>query len=276
MLGGSLCQALRQLPDAPVVVGYAHRASTLARAREMRLADEFTSDLSTAVGGADLVVLCSPIDTFAEILGGIRPHLKPGAVVTDVGSTKRSVCTSAREVLGKELARRFVGSHPMAGGERAGAEHSKPDLFRDAVAVVTPEAETDAGAARVVRSLWEAVGSRVIVTDPGSHDGLVAWVSHLPHVVAAMLVSVQTQASLELAGPGYRDSTRIAAGDPALWRAILGDNRDNVLEALKGLEARLAEVRSILERNDGDALQAFLKSAAELRQGGLKAKGQMV
>jgi prephenate dehydrogenase len=276
LLGGSLCQALRELSDPPVVTGYAHRATTLARAREMRLADAYTSDLGTAARDADLLVLCAPISTFESLLEGIAPHVKAGAVVTDVGSTKRSVCGAARRILGATVGRRFVGSHPMAGGERTGAEHSKPDLFLDAVAIITPEADTEAEAAGVVREMWTGVGSRVITTDPATHDRLVASVSHLPHVTAAMLVTLQTPSALELAGPGYRDTTRIAAGDPALWRDILTDNRDNVLESLRQYQAQLSEFTAILERNDPTALQEYLASAAIKRGSPIKPKNQMV
>lgn len=260
LLGGSLCHALRATANPPTLTGYAHRASTLARAREIGLADVLTDDLPAAVGGADLVVLCSPVGTFEALLRGVAPYLKSGAIVTDVGSTKRSVCRLARELLPSHA--RFVGSHPMAGGERAGADHARADLFRGATVIVTPEEHTDPAAAPTVADFWTALGSRVLTLSPETHDRLVASVSHLPHCTAAMLVSLQTPTSVDLAGNGYRDSTRIAAGDPDLWRDILIDNRDHIAAALRALRDQTDHLIAALEKGDADAVRAYLAAAA--------------
>lgn len=281
LLGGSLCQALRQrrqpspeaspapaglsrTPVAPTVVGYAHRQSTLLRAIEMRLADDLTLDLPRAVAGADLVVLCSPIGTFADVFRTMAPHLAPGCIVTDVASTKQTACRLARELLPKGV--RFVGSHPMAGGEKAGSANARPDLFEGAVVVVTPESDSDPDAVNTVVGLWSRLGSRVTRLDPADHDRLVAKVSHLPHVAASMLVALQTPESLGLAGSGFRDTTRVASGDADLWREILTDNRQNVVEALEALADESRELARLLKApDDGAALRAYLAAAAARR-----------
>lgn len=289
LLGGSLCLALRRLINPPVVVGYAHRNVTLLRAREMDLADEFTGDLVTAVKGADLVVLATPVGTFESVLGAIAPHLGAGTIVTDVGSTKRTVCRLAGNLLPKTV--HFVGSHPMAGGERSGPDNAREDLFVHAPVIVTPfvlpmRASTGSAAAAAadrlgpattaVAELWEALHARVTFLDADTHDRLVASVSHLPHATASMLVTVQSLPALELSGAGYRDATRVAAGDPDLWRDILMDNRDYVADALKRLRTETDELIRMLDSGDASGIREYLAGAAMKRGAPIRERPPMV
>jgi prephenate dehydrogenase len=274
LLGGSFCHAVRALPNAPVIVGYAHNPHTLASARELGLAHHHFADIAHAVADADLVVLATPIGAFEGLLRQMAAHLKPGVLVTDVGSTKRTVCRLAREILPRQAS--FVGSHPMAGGERSGASFARADLFHNVPVILTPEPGTPEAAVATVDWLWKALGAWTTHLSPESHDRLMASISHTPHVTAAMLVALQTPASLDLAGGGYRDSTRIAASNPDLWRDILLDNRDNMIDALRRLRAETDEVLSFLESNDGDALREYLASAAIKRGAPIKERPWMV
>lgn len=276
LLGGSLCMAMRRLHDCPTVVGYAHRHATVLRVREMNLAHEVTDDLGEAVRGADLIILCTPVGSFEAILKDISPHLSPGAVVTDVGSTKRTVCELAKRHLPKGIS--FVGSHPMAGGERGGAHNARSDLFVDAPVILTPcgeNGERDAALAAVAE-FWEALHCRLVYLDPNVHDALVGSVSHLPHATAAMLVTLQSLPALELSGAGYRDSTRIAQGDPDLWRDIFMDNRDHITTGLKKLRDETDYLISLLEKSDGPGIRDYLASAAIKRGAPIRERTPMV
>lgn len=293
MLGGSLCLSLRRLVEAPQVVGYAHRTVTLLRAREMDLADEYTGDLAAAVKGADLVVLATPVGTFPAMLREIAGHLSAGTVVTDVGSTKRTVCRLAKELLPAGV--HFVGSHPMAGGERTGPDNARADLFVHAPVILTTEVAATktkvstgslaAGdgegvaaqaAADAVAEMWKALHARVTVMDADTHDRLVASVSHLPHATASMLVTLQSLPALELSGAGYRDATRVAAGDPDLWRDILMDNREYVAEALKRLRRETDELIRMLESGDSAGVREYLANAAIKRGAPIRERPPMV
>jgi prephenate dehydrogenase len=274
LLGGSLCQGLRAGVSPPRVIGFAHRPSTVQRARSIGLADEVTADLALAVTTADLVILATPVSAFEGLLRDIAPHLKPGTVVSDVGSTKRTVCRLAREILPKSVS--FVGAHPMAGGEQSGAEHAKASLFHGAPVILTPEADTPASPVEMLTHLWTSLGAWVTCVDPASHDRLVATMSHLPHMTAAMLVTLQSPSALELSGPGFRDTTRVAQGDANLWRDILLDNRDNVAAQLRRLVAEAAHLAELLDNADDATIRDYLASAAVKRGAALRTKTPMV
>jgi prephenate dehydrogenase len=230
----------------------------------MNAIDEGYVDAASAVREADMVVLCTPVGTFGGILEAIGPALMPGVVVTDVGSTKASVVRDARDVF--PISARFVGSHPMAGSEKRGVEFARADLLRGALCIVTPDESTDSAALARVESLWETLGMRITRLSPVEHDRRLADVSHLPHALAAALVSMQDDASLPLAGKGFADTTRVAAGDAGLWRDILLDNRDNVIASIERLSGQLARLAADLRAGNGDAVKSWLESAARKRE----------
>lgn len=264
LLGGSLGLAAKSNVSGVEVVGYGHRRSTLLEAAAAGAIDRTTDSVRDAVTGADLIVLCTPIGLFDALLYEIAAAASPGAIVTDVGSTKRSVVASAERILPRGI--RFVGSHPMAGSEKRGIRHASADLFAGALCITTPTPATDATALAEVEALWKSVGMRTTRMSPEEHDRRLADISHLPHALAAALVAIQGDESLALAGNGFRDVTRIAAGDGGLWCDILMDNRDNLCDAVERLQCQLTDLLSRLQSSDADAVKGWLDRAAERRQ----------
>lgn len=261
LLGGSLGMAAKAALGCEVV-GYGHRRETLDKALENGAIDRAESDPRKAVRGCDLVVLCTPVGVFEGLIGAIGGGVGRSAIVTDVGSTKRSVVALGEKAFGG----RFVGSHPMAGSEKRGVEFARADLFVNATCIVTPTPRTDPAAARTVEAFWSALRMRVVSLGPEEHDRRLADVSHLPHAVAAALVAMQEDESLGLCGKGFIDATRIAGGDGGLWRDILLDNADQVKQGLARLRTALAGLEALLDRRDGRALAEWLDAAAARRQ----------
>ncbi|HZZ41297.1 MAG TPA: prephenate dehydrogenase [Tepidisphaeraceae bacterium] len=264
LLGGSIGLALKSAISGCEIVGYGHRSSTLDRAREVGAIDDGTTDPAAAVAGSDLVILCTPVLTFAELLRQIRPSLTPGAIVTDVGSTKRSVVEAAEAILPSNV--HFVGSHPMAGSEKRGVEFARTDLFKNAICIVTPTPKTIESAKEHVKNLWKLLGMRVTELSPTAHDQLLADVSHLPHLTAAALVAMQQDRALDLCGKGFLDTTRVAGGDGALWRDIVIDNRDNVRSAILRLRDQFDELLKLMDAEDSEPLRQWLDAAAKRRE----------
>jgi prephenate dehydrogenase len=264
LLGGSIGLSVRSRLNNCHVIGYGHRNDSLNRALATGAIHEATTDPSAAVNGADFVVLATPVGQFERVLGSISAHLKPGAVVTDVGSTKRSVVALAEKILPETV--RFVGSHPIAGGERAGIDAARVDLFDGALCITTPAKATDPAALETVESFWRTLGMRITRLSPDDHDRLLADVSHLPHLLAAALVAMQSPEGLPLAGKGLADMTRIAAGDGGLWRDILLDNADNVRDSIDRIRRELERVEAMLRPEQRDALRDYLDAAAEQRR----------
>jgi prephenate dehydrogenase len=270
LLGGSIGLALRAAASDYEIVGYGHRPETLERARQVGAIDRGETELGRAVEGADLVILCTPVGRFREILTGLAASLKPGAVVTDVGSTKASVVAEAARILPAGVS--FVGSHPMAGSEKRGVEFARADLFRNALCILTPTDQTPTEAVERVDAFWRELGMRTCRMSPADHDAALAEVSHLPHALAAALVTMQSDEAMALAGKGFLDTTRVAGGDGALWRDIFVDNAANVRAALAKVRERWAEFERLLEPGRGEELRAWLDAAATRRQRVLKEK----
>ena len=210
-----------------------------------------------------MVILCTPVGVFEGLMREMVNILKAGAVVTDVGSTKRSVVKLAEENLPAGV--HFVGSHPMAGSEKRGVEFARADLFQNALCILTPTARTKPEALASVDAFWKSLGMRITLLAPDEHDQLLAQVSHLPHALAAALVSLQSDKALTLAGKGFLDATRIAGGDGALWRDILMDNKDNVLASIGAMKKHLGELEKLLRDSGREELAAWLDRAAARR-----------
>jgi prephenate dehydrogenase len=269
LIGGSVALAARALGDR--VAGYDRDPATLERAVELGALDEAAASAGAAVAGAEVVVVCLPVDAIAPCCAEIAPALGPDAVVTDVGSAKAAVVAAAEAVLEE----RFVGGHPMAGSERHGIEAADARLFQDAWWILTPTAATASHAYARVSELVASLGARPVAVDPAVHDELVAHLSHVPQLTASALVDAAvragsaagTEALLGLAGPGFRDVTRIAASHAELWVAILRANREAVLGALDGLRARLRTLAGLIEQDRWDDLRAFLERARQARLG---------
>jgi prephenate dehydrogenase len=270
LLGGSIGLAVRPALSDCAITGYGHRRETLERAQQIGAIDEIATDLAKAVAGADLVILCTPVGLFGEVLRGIAGFLKSGAVVTDVGSTKASVVELAHEILPATV--KFVGSHPMAGSEKRGVEFARADLFQHAQCITTPDRRTDEAALAAVEAFWGLLGMRTCRMSPADHDRALAEVSHLPHALAAALIAMQSPEALQLAGKGFLDTTRIAGGDGGLWRDIFLDNAPNVRAGLNNLRAALDHFEGLLDAGRGEELRRWLDDAATRREALLREK----
>lgn len=270
LLGGSIGLAARSALTNCHITGYGHRIETLRRAKQIGAIDEESLDLAAAVREADLTILCTPVGRFGEILAKMSQGLKPGSVVTDVGSTKESVVRDAGKLLPKGV--HFVGSHPMAGSEKRGIDYARADLFQNALCILTPTRATDATALKALESFWQSLGMRLHRMSPAAHDLALAQVSHLPHALAASLVSIQSKEALSLAGKGFLDTTRIAGGDGALWRDIFHDNAPNMRKAIAQLRAALDHFESLLDPAKADELRKWLDTQAATRQALLSQK----
>jgi prephenate dehydrogenase len=264
-----VAKAIRARGLAREIVGVGREVSRLQAALEEGTLDHGTTDGRAAVRQADLVVLAAPVRANERLLGDLWPALPRDCLVTDVGSTKRPIMALAQR-LAATLPRTFVGSHPMAGSERSGYGAARADLFVGATVVVTPPVDDAPEATKRVAALWEALGAaRVVFLDPDTHDRAVAAVSHLPHLVACALVAAVERLdgqALGLAAGGFRDTTRIAAGDPGLWEEIFVSNRDALDEAVRAFEAALGELREAIAHGGGERLRqalAYIKARRE-------------
>lgn len=255
LLGGSIGLGVRKRINNCQITGCAHREGSLVQAKSLGAIDAWTLDVGQAVREADLVVLCMPVGQIGLWIQRVGNFLKPGAVVTDVGSTKAAICAAGERMPPPGV---FVGSHPMAGSEKTGVAVARADLFEGATCVITPCTSTDPAATTRVEQFWNALGMRLVRHDPATHDHLVALVSHLPHAVAAAVVGVQSETSIDLRGKGFLDTTRIAAGDAGLWRDILMDNRTNVVDAIDQLSAELSTLARHLRTGDAAAVESWL------------------
>ena len=269
LLGGSLGLAIKQRRLAAKVDGFVRRSVSIGECEKLGAVDHATRDLSRAVENADLVVLCTPLGQMRETAVKMIPALKPGAIVTDVGSVKGSVIEEL-EALIADAGAHFVGSHPMSGGEKTGVMAARADLFANAVCLVTPTPNSHKDAVARVEELWAAVGARVLKISPALHDDLVSRSSHLPHVVAAELANyVLSPAHPEEQGlvcaNGFRDTTRIASGSPEMWRDIALANRKNLGRVLGVFIEDLQEFSLALERGDVKAVEEFFEKAKQRR-----------
>ena len=265
LLGGSLGLALKSQGMAGRIVGVGHRQVSLDAALACGAIDEASLELAPACTNADLIVVCTPAANVTKSLDIIRGHAPATAIVTDVASTKAVICAHAEAAWPKPV--RFVGSHPMAGSEKFGAENGTATLYAGSSVLVTPTESCDPEVVAAVRGLWSALGASVVDLAPEVHDRLVANTSHVPHIVASCLAELAARAGgvKAVVGNGFRDMTRIAAGRPEIWRDICTTNREAIAEGLMDLSALLNDVRAMVETNDAKALDAFFTHAHESR-----------
>ena len=263
LLGGSISLAARKRNVASRVIGWSHRDVTRLSALEKGVIDECQPTPQQAVREADLVIMCTPVGAMPQVLEMIAPAMKRGCRVTDVGSTKRSVVAAAERIL--DRSNPFVGSHPMAGSERSGIGAADPNLLEGRLCILTPNERTDATAVDEIGEFWTDCGMRTTRLSPGEHDRLLSDVSHLPHLLAAALVAIQEDRAIDVAGPGFRDVTRIAAGDAGLWRDIFTDNKESLIRSLDRLLGGLRDYRTALQANDGARIEQLLAAASKRR-----------
>jgi prephenate dehydrogenase len=264
LIGGSIGLAVKSRGVARRIVGVGRDEPTLSRAVAAGAIDSMTTDLSTGVRTADLVVVCTPVDRIVEVVRFASQEAPARSVITDVGSTKGNI---VRGLAGTRPAgwAPFVGSHPLAGSEKKGAAHARADLFLDRLVVVTPLTEADQEAASVVDLFWEALGARVVRMRADEHDEAVATTSHLPHAIASGLAGITPGEWLSLTAGGYRDGTRVAVADPDLWAAIFLANQDAMLRAIDRFGERLAEFRQLLAVGDRQSVERWLSEGKRVR-----------
>jgi prephenate dehydrogenase len=266
LIGGSLALAARAAGLIGHVTGVGRGAANLATARERGIVDR-TIDRVEDIGPVDLVVLATPVRSIPTLAGRLAPHLSPGTVVSDVGSVKGTVVEALERLLPPSCP--FVGAHPIAGSERSGAAVADADLFRAATCVLTPTAATDATALQKIDALWQGVGARVLRMSPPEHDRALAWTSHVVHALAYCLIhAIDTSdaAAFSCAGPSLRDSTRVAASDPALWLDIFLANRAAVVEAMETLTSELDRLKEAISTGDSEAITNLLEAARRARE----------
>lgn len=269
LMGGSFALALKQMGLVHRVVGYSKSPRTLQRASERGVIDVEAPSALLAVSGADLVLIAVPVSATEDTFKTIRHLIAPGTLVMDVGSTKADVVAAARRSL-KDHLPQFVPAHPIAGKESAGVEHADAQLYQGCQVILTPTEETDAVQVQRARAVWTALGAQVRHMTPEAHDAAYATVSHLPHLLAFAAMNAigqqpQAQAFLELAGPGFRDFTRIAASDPHVWRDILLANQTEVLAQARHFRNALAALETAMQRQDAVSLHTLIQQASEAR-----------
>jgi prephenate dehydrogenase len=265
LIGGSVGRALRARRLAGRVVGVGRNEAALEEGVRLGAVDAATTDLAEGVAGADVVVVCTPVSQVAGFARRAAAGAPAGVLVTDAGSTKRTIVEAVER---DDLARAtFVGAHPIAGSERQGVAFASPDLFDGRACVLTPTEQTPADRLGRARAFWSAVGCRVVEMGPEAHDEALALTSHLPHAVAAALAVTVPAEALGLAAGAYRDGTRVAGADPALWAAIFLENRGPVLRALDRFDAQLAGFRRALLAGDLDALRTWWDAGRARRAG---------
>jgi prephenate dehydrogenase len=267
LLGGSVAQAARHFGATEHVTVWARRPEARVQLRQAPWVDVVADTPAAAVTGADLVVICAPVDRIVPLVAEIAPALAPPALVTDVGSVKGEICRLAPAALHPARGH-FVGSHPMAGSEKTGWEHARADLFSGRTVFVTPRDDTPIAAAERIAAFWAALEAQVATVAPDAHDEIVAHISHLPQVLASTLCAALARRDhgwRNFAGGGLRDTTRIAGSDAKLWRTILEQNRDEVLRALRACQEELHGMERALANRDWFEVQAILERGRAYR-----------
>ena len=269
LMGGSFALALKKAGLVKRVVGYSKSPSTTERARQLGVIDVAAPSALLATAGADIVLLAVPVAATEATLKSIKHLVTARMLIMDVGSTKTDVVQAAHSALREQIGS-FVPAHPITGKEVAGVEHADATLYAGSQVVLTPTEHTLTAQLAKAREVWQALGCRVHNMSPEAHDATLATVSHLPHLLAfAMMQSLlsqpQADAVLALAGPGFRDFTRIAAGDPKIWRDILLANREQVLAQSRQFQQALQSLEQLIEQGDGQGLQDRITLASAAR-----------
>jgi cyclohexadieny/prephenate dehydrogenase len=276
LIGSSIALAARKSGAAGHVAIHSRSASTLRRAEELRLGDSYHSNPAEAVTGADCVVIAVPVGATAAVAGSIAGALKPGAIVTDVGSVKEAVVKQAAPLLPAGV--HFVPAHPVAGTEHSGPDAGFAELFTGRWCILTPPEGTEQAAVDKLAAFWRALGAEVELMTPEHHDLVLAITSHVPHLIAYNIVgtaddleTVTKSEVMKYAAGGFRDFTRIAASDPTMWRDVFLNNRDAVLEMLGRFNEDLSTLQKAIRWGDGDALEALFTRTRAIRRGIIEA-----
>ncbi|MBI4683950.1 MAG: prephenate dehydrogenase/arogenate dehydrogenase family protein [Nitrospirae bacterium] len=267
LIGASLALALKKKKLCGHITGYGRTEDNLRKAKKKKIIDSLELDLIKACADSDLIVFSSPVGSFINTAKKIKGSLKKGAIVTDVGSVKGTIVREMEALMPEGVS--FVGGHPIAGSEKAGIDKAKANLFSGARCILTPTERTDKISLRMITGLWRKISASVTIMSPEEHDRVYAAVSHLPHIIAYALVNTITDinsAYLKFAGQGFKDTTRIAASSPELWRDICITNRENILWLLNRFKENLDELAGYLQRGETKAIEKKFKKAKESRE----------
>jgi cyclohexadieny/prephenate dehydrogenase len=277
LIGSSLARVIRRDNPTTHITACARRAETLAAVRRLGIADATTDDPAAAVAGADLIVLATPLSAYADVAAKIAPALKPGAIVTDVGSVKAQAIADLQPVLPPGV--HLVPGHPVAGTEHSGPEAGFAEMFADRWCILTPVEDGDPDAVAKVTALWQLAKMKVVTMPAEHHDRVLAVTSHLPHLIAYTIVGTATALGDDLkseviafSAGGFRDFTRIAASDPVMWRDIFLKNREAVLDVLQRFSEDLTALQRAIRRGEGATLEDWFTRTRAIRRSVIEAK----
>jgi prephenate dehydrogenase len=265
LIGGSLGMASQKKLPRVRVLGLSRSSAKIRRAKQKKAIAEGSTDPREVLSRADLVILCTPVSKISYWIRECEKWARPGCLVTDVGSTKRKIVSWAERMNFKKI--RFVGSHPMAGSHRTGLAAAEKTLFDGSLCFVTRTRKTDVPSLKTIVAFWKKIAAKVILLDPSRHDRIAAEISHLPHALAALLVLNASASALPFAATGFRDATRIAQGDPALWRDIFLTNRQFIRHRLQRQVILCQQFMKYLETSDSSRIHRLLTRAARIRRG---------
>lgn len=269
LMGGSLGKFLVSQNKEITVTALVRRDNAIDHVLSHKAAHKCTTDIYDGIKDADLVIISTPVEIICEYGKRILPYLKRNVVVTDMGSTKDKIVKSMTVAIGEKAV--FIGSHPMAGSEKTGLENSYPELFLNSLCVLTPLEESPVYLVEKLKLFWENVGCRVMQLPPDIHDYLISSISHVPHIVAAVLVNFASKirsdifSSLDFASSGFRDTTRIASGSPEMWNDICSSNSINIASQLEIVENMIHKIRNAIQNGDNDQVLKFLCESKNIR-----------
>lgn len=263
LIGGSLGLAIKKHRLAKEIIGVSRKRSTVIRALSIRAVDKVSLDPEKAVKGSDLVILCTPVLKIIDIACQISGYLDRDTIVTDAGSTKKYIVSNLESLFPKGVD--FVGSHPLAGSEKSGVIYSDRDLFESAYCIVTKTNKTKLTALNKIKRFWRGLGMNVEIMNPDKHDKIVSRLSHLPHALSAALSNTCADSELHLAAGGFKDTTRIAAGNAELWKDIFMTNRKNIIRDIGQFKKELSRIEAALENNNGPEVLKLFKKAKVIR-----------
>jgi prephenate dehydrogenase len=267
LIGASFALALKKNKLCHNISGSGRTENNLAAALKRGVIDSYSLNHADACRDADLIVLATPVGCFNDIIADIKDVLKKDSIVTDVGSTKSDLIGLLEKEMPDGVT--FVGTHPIAGSDRSGAEAATADLFKGALCILTPTERTERTSFEIIEKLWNDIGAHTVTMSPDEHDRVFSLVSHLPHVMSSALVKTVSDIDpsyINFSGRGFRDATRIAMSSPDLWTDICRSNRDNIMKHLTLLSGNLTLIRELLEKEDYDSVKSLLQKARELRK----------
>lgn len=263
LIGGSLGLAIKKSRLADEVIGIGHRKSSLKEALKKRAVDRVTLDLKNGVKGANLIIVATPVGIMPRIVNKIKKLLKGGAIIIDVGSTKKEIGSKIENALSRGV--HYVGCHPMAGSEKRGVGFADKELFKNSICIITPTKRTDGQALNKVKVFWKRLGADVRILAPELHDRLIGEISHIPHLAATALVAVASDEAMKYASGGFKDVTRIASSEPPLWRDICMTNRKYIASALNRYISVLKKIRAKIELGTAQELEKLFRQAKAKR-----------